>query len=79
MGQRRQATTVEVEPSGTTWRKSSASGGNNTSCVELARFGDAVCIRCSRNRRGGRLTVSQRAWTSILAYLGSNRRRDEPA
>lgn len=70
MGQRRQATIIEVEPSGITWRKSAASGGGTSNCVELAHFGDTVSVRCSRNRLGGRLIVSRRAWASMLARLG---------
>jgi Domain of unknown function (DUF397) len=43
----------------TTWRKSSYSGPEGQStCVELARIGDAVGIRDSKDPNGPRLLVT---------------------
>jgi hypothetical protein len=43
------------------WRKSSYSGGNGGSCVEVANDG-VVLVRDTTNRDGGTLAVSADAW-----------------
>ncbi|MFJ7217198.1 DUF397 domain-containing protein [Amycolatopsis sp. NPDC098790] len=48
------------------WRKSSHSG-ENYSCVEVA-LGPVVGVRDTKARRAGQLTVSARAWQSLLAH-----------
>lgn len=66
MGDWKQAAVVEVEPSGLTWSKSSASAGGGGSCVEVAPSGASVFIRNSRNRRGARIVVTRTTWRSLV-------------
>ncbi|MEV5713258.1 DUF397 domain-containing protein [Amycolatopsis mediterranei] len=49
------------------WRKSSYSGAEY-SCVEVA-LGPVVGVRDTKARRAGQLTVSARAWRSVLDRL----------
>jgi Domain of unknown function (DUF397) len=52
----------------TMWRKSSYSGTQSGSnCVELARIGEAVGIRDSKNPEGPKLVVSREALKAALA------------
>lgn len=51
----------------TGWRKSSCSGPNDN-CVEVA-LGPVVGVRDTKARRAGQLTVSARAWRSVLDRL----------
>jgi Domain of unknown function (DUF397) len=52
----------------TTWRKSSYSGTQSGSdCVELARIGQAVGIRDSKDPQGPKLVVSREALKAALA------------
>ncbi|MEU4524971.1 DUF397 domain-containing protein [Amycolatopsis sp. NPDC024027] len=52
------------------WRKSSYSG-ENYSCVEVA-LGPVVGVRDTKARRAGQLTVSARAWRSVLDRLAQD-------
>ncbi|HVK22477.1 MAG TPA: DUF397 domain-containing protein [Actinokineospora sp.] len=47
------------------WRKSSFSGGDQPSCVEVAFKGD-VRIRDSKNPAGGTLRLSVESWDPRL-------------
>ena len=69
MGERNRAMVVEIEPSGLTWRKSTASGGSGSSCVEAASVRGSVLIRNSRNRRGARLSFRYPAWAALLTAV----------
>ncbi|GLZ07769.1 hypothetical protein Acsp03_52350 [Actinomadura sp. NBRC 104412] len=52
----------------TVWRKSSYSGTQGGSdCVELARLGEAVGIRDSKDPHGPNLVVSREALKAALA------------
>ncbi|GLZ07770.1 hypothetical protein Acsp03_52360 [Actinomadura sp. NBRC 104412] len=52
----------------TVWRKSSYSGTTGGSdCVELARLGEAVGIRDSKDPHGPKLVVSREALKAALA------------
>lgn len=53
----------------TGWRKSSYSGPNDN-CVEVA-LGPVVGVRDTKARHAGQLTVSARAWRSVLAHASS--------
>ena len=47
------------------WRKSSYSGGDTGSCVEVAKSG-AVLIRDTTNRGGFTLSVPESAWRTFI-------------
>lgn len=66
MGEQKRATIVEIERSGLTWRKSSASSGNDGSCVEFAQSSPAVFIRNSRDRHGARIVATDSAWRLLV-------------
>jgi uncharacterized protein DUF397 len=59
------AQVVEVEPTGLTWCKSTASSGGGQSCVEMAVLGASVLVRDSRDRPR-RLSVTLSAWAAFL-------------
>lgn len=66
MGERKSATIVEVDSSGLTWRKSSASSGGDGQCVEFAASGPSVLIRTSRDPRGARIVVTGATWRLLV-------------
>jgi hypothetical protein len=51
------------------WRKSSYSGGNGGSCVEVGTAARAVLVRDTTNRDGGTLSVPADAWQAFTAGL----------
>jgi hypothetical protein len=51
------------------WRKSSYSGGQGGSCVEVADGARMVLVRDTTNRDGMTLSVPAEAWTSFTASL----------
>jgi Domain of unknown function (DUF397) len=53
----------------TNWRKSRYSGNSGGNCVEVGSEPGIVGIRDSKNRSGGHLTVSPRAWTGFVTTL----------
>ena len=50
------------------WRKSSYSGGNGGSCIEVASDG-AVVVRDTTDRTGPVLAFSSAAWRQLVAEL----------
>lgn len=52
-----------------TWRKSSYSGSNGGSCVEVADSHNAVFVRDTTDREGGTLVVTTSAWAKFTANL----------
>lgn len=48
------------------WRKSSYSGGEGGSCVEVADTPGTVAVRDTKNRAGGHFTVSRAQFTALL-------------
>ena len=50
------------------WRKSSHSGGNGGSCIEVASAG-AVVVRDTADRTGPVLAFSAAAWLQLVAEL----------
>ena len=50
------------------WRKSSYSGGDTGSCVEVAMAG-AVLIRDTTNRGGFTLSVPASAWQAFIGGI----------
>lgn len=53
------------------WRKSSYSGSEGGTCVELADLVTAVGIRDSKNSEGPSLVVSRRELSSLVARVKS--------
>ena len=52
------------------WRKSSYSGGNGGTCVEVARnLPDVVAVRDSKNPDGPALILSRTEWASFITRL----------
>ncbi|GAA2303893.1 hypothetical protein GCM10010402_73770 [Actinomadura luteofluorescens] len=52
--------------SSVTWRKASRSSNNGGNCVELARVGDTVAIRDSKDPDGPKLLIAPQ----VLRRLG---------
>ncbi|GHH93707.1 hypothetical protein GCM10017779_41640 [Streptomyces capillispiralis] len=52
-----------------TWRKSSASPENPSTCVEVACTGSMILIRDSKRRYGSVVGVTPAAWGSFLLSL----------
>ncbi|MFF3685914.1 DUF397 domain-containing protein [Streptomyces sp. NPDC002187] len=50
------------------WFKSSYSGSEGDSCVEVACRPDAVHVRDSKEKDGPRFSVSQAAWEDFVVY-----------
>jgi hypothetical protein len=50
------------------WRTSTYSSSGDGDCVEVAPCPDAIHVRDSKARYGGRFTVSYHAWTDFLSY-----------
>ncbi|MEV4825690.1 DUF397 domain-containing protein [Micromonospora sp. NPDC049274] len=51
------------------WRKSTRSGGNGGSCVEVAdNMPHVVLVRDTKDRDGGTLHVTPAAWRAFVTY-----------
>ncbi|MEU1755686.1 DUF397 domain-containing protein [Micromonospora matsumotoense] len=51
------------------WRKSTRSGGNGGSCVEVAdNLPGRVLVRDTKDRDGGTLHFDRRDWTAFVGY-----------
>jgi hypothetical protein len=50
------------------WFKSSYSGSQGDSCVEVAPRPDAVHVRDSKEKDGPRFSVSPSAWADFVEY-----------
>ncbi|MFI5929733.1 DUF397 domain-containing protein [Micromonospora sp. NPDC051543] len=51
------------------WRKSTRSGGNGGSCVEVAdNLPHVVLVRDTKDRDGGTLHVTPKAWKAFVGY-----------
>ncbi|MFE7385978.1 DUF397 domain-containing protein [Streptomyces sp. NPDC057582] len=50
------------------WFKSTYSGGDGDSCVEVATHPDTVHVRDSKIEEGPQLALSPAAWTGFVAY-----------
>jgi len=57
-----------MESKSMSWRKSSYSGGNGGSCVEVGST-DVVLVRDSQDRTGPVLRLSPAAWHELVAQV----------
>ena len=55
------------------WRKSSHSGANEDSCVEVARADRLVAVRDSKNPSGSVLAFDRSEWRSLLTGIKASR------
>ncbi|GAA2141242.1 DUF397 domain-containing protein [Streptomyces synnematoformans] len=60
---------IAVASTLTSWRKSSYSGGNNGSCVEVADGHRTVPVRDSKDPHGPALVFTGDAWRSFVAAV----------
>ncbi|MEU6539732.1 DUF397 domain-containing protein [Streptomyces sp. NPDC047000] len=51
------------------WIKSSYSGADTPSCVEVAAVAESVLVRDSKTPTGPRLALSAITWTAFLPYV----------
>jgi hypothetical protein len=57
-----------MESKGMNWRKSSHSGGNGGSCIEVANT-DHVMMRDSKDKDGAKLAFGPTAWKAFTARV----------
>ncbi|MFJ5780252.1 DUF397 domain-containing protein [Streptomyces sp. NPDC093094] len=57
-------------PTGLEWTKSSYSGADTPSCVEVAAAPGRVLVRDSKNPHGPRLALTPASWAAFLPYTG---------
>ena len=55
---------MKVDPATANWRKSSHSGSNG--CIEVARSGDQVAVRDSKDPSGPVLVFTPHEWRAFL-------------
>ncbi|MDX5457849.1 DUF397 domain-containing protein [Micromonospora chalcea] len=64
---------------GARWRKSTKSGNNGGSCVEVAdNLAEVVLVRDTKDRAGGTLAFEPAAWqrfVSLAKVIGASERR----
>ncbi|MEU8024617.1 DUF397 domain-containing protein [Micromonospora haikouensis] len=58
-----------LDPAQVFWRKSSRSGANDSNCVEVADFSDALAVRDSKDPGGPALRFDRDAWSSFVVGL----------
>jgi hypothetical protein len=51
----------------TRWKKSSKSGSNGGSCVEVRQYDDAIQVRDSKDRTGPVLTFTRDEWRAFIS------------
>ncbi|MEU8517057.1 DUF397 domain-containing protein [Kitasatospora sp. NPDC048722] len=61
---------MDVELTGASWRKSSYSGGNGGTCIEVADgFTGVMPVRDSKDPQGPALVFSSSAWQSFVTAV----------
>jgi hypothetical protein len=66
---RRRAHVVEIDRAGLTWIKSSVSDDKDHGCVEVTVAVGGVLVRCSRDRSGLRMSLSDKAWSDLISWM----------
>jgi predicted secreted Zn-dependent protease len=56
---------AKLQQGSLSWKKSTASGGG--ACVEVARVGEMIIVRDSKDVLGSVLTFSEEEWRTFLA------------
>ena len=54
------------------WRKSSYSGDNGGTCIEVGTDGPAVAVRDSQDQTGPQLAFPAAAWRAFTKQLGTS-------
>ncbi|WP_112468378.1 DUF397 domain-containing protein [Streptomyces triticisoli] len=54
------------------WIKSSYSGADTPSCVEVATTPEAIHVRDSKNPHGPRLALNPTTWAAFLPYTSGH-------
>lgn len=57
-----------MSTSGLAWFKSSYSGSEGDSCVEVARSTQAIHVRDSKDQLSPELALSPTAWSNFISY-----------
>ncbi|MEV6790756.1 DUF397 domain-containing protein [Streptomyces sp. NPDC051320] len=57
-----------MSTSGLAWFKSSYSGSQGDSCIEVAKGTEAIHVRDSKDRQSPELTLSPAAWGDFVSY-----------
>lgn len=72
MAERRELLVGELDLTHRVWRKSTASGNDQTStCLELTSLAKLILVRDSKNRAGPILVFSGDAWNELRARIAS--------
>lgn len=58
-----------MDVTGVAWRKSSYSGGNGGTCVEVGTAGLAVAVRDSKDPAGPRLAFAADTWRAFAEQV----------
>ena len=58
-----------MDVTGVAWRKSSYSGSNGGTCVEVGTIGPAVAVRDSMHQDGPQLVFAASAWQAFAIQL----------
>ncbi|MCT7352777.1 DUF397 domain-containing protein [Streptomyces sp. 15-116A] len=66
---------ASLNPTGTTWRKSSYSGDTGGDCVEVADLAPHIAVRDSKHPAAGVFTVSPAAFSAFVAAAAEQRLR----
>ncbi|MEV6673964.1 DUF397 domain-containing protein [Streptomyces sp. NPDC051162] len=53
------------------WFKSSYSGSEGSTCVEVAALSRTVHIRDSKRKDGPRITIGAHAWAAFITYAAA--------
>jgi Domain of unknown function (DUF397) len=61
-----------MDVTGIAWRKSSYSGGNGGTCVEVGTAVLAVAVRDSKDPAGPRLAFAADTWKAFAEYVKSS-------
>ncbi|MEV5570416.1 DUF397 domain-containing protein [Spirillospora sp. NPDC052269] len=64
---------MNTDPTRTTWRKSTYSGGSGGECVEVADLAPVIGVRDSKDPHGPHLTLGPAQFDTLIDVLKSGR------